>query len=313
MMDRLLRAAELVRVVNLRENEIPLLFSQTDSDSVIRRKAEVIMRFWIGALTLVVLGYAQHARATWSVIAVDQRTGEVVIASATCVSQERLLKFPSKGLMDIQAIVVPGKGVAAAQAGVDRSRANQQLIYRELQKGTDPQAIMRLLHDDPNIEVRQFGILDLQGRMAGYSGAKNGAESLHSNGQVPGEPIFYSIQGNILAGEDVVHSAVEAFKQARGLLTDRVMAAMEAADSKGGDRRCSCDSRPKVDAPCESKTAHVAYILKADRNDSIGSSFNDGRYTMYLSVTDKDIQPDENANPVTTLRMRYDRAMKKDR
>lgn len=50
--------------------------------------------------------------ATWSVIAVDARTGRVVIASATCVPQGRLLAFPAKGLMDIQAIVVPGAGVA---------------------------------------------------------------------------------------------------------------------------------------------------------------------------------------------------------
>ena len=48
------------------------------------------------------------ASATWSIIAVDARTGRVVIASATCVPQASLLNFPSKGLMDVQAIVVPG-------------------------------------------------------------------------------------------------------------------------------------------------------------------------------------------------------------
>ena len=40
--------------------------------------------------------------------------------------------------MSIQAVVVPGMGVAAAQAGVDSSRENQMLIFRELQAGTDP-------------------------------------------------------------------------------------------------------------------------------------------------------------------------------
>ena len=63
--------------------------------------------------------------ATWSVIAVDARTGRIVVASATCVPQGRLLNFPAKGLMDIQAIVVPGIGVAAAQAAVDGTRENQ--------------------------------------------------------------------------------------------------------------------------------------------------------------------------------------------
>jgi uncharacterized Ntn-hydrolase superfamily protein len=215
--------------------------------------------------------------------------------------------------MDIQAIVVPGKGVAAAQAGVDRTRANQSLIFREIQKGTHPEEILKLLEGDPNFEVRQFGILDLQGRSAAFSGRKNRPASLHATGQVPGEPIYFAVQGNILAGDDVVHSAVDAFKQTQGSLTDRVMAAMEAADGKGGDGRCSCDTPPRINAPCETKTAHVAYILRADPGDPNGSSFNDGRYALYISVTDKDISPDENANPVKTLRMRYDRHMNRNR
>ena len=51
--------------------------------------------------------------ATWSVIAIDTRTGQIVIASATCVPQASLRDFPADGLMDIQAIIVPGVGVAA--------------------------------------------------------------------------------------------------------------------------------------------------------------------------------------------------------
>ncbi|MGH9222132.1 MAG: DUF1028 domain-containing protein, partial [Vicinamibacterales bacterium] len=113
------------------------------------------------------------AHATWSVIAVDQKTREVAIASATCVPQAAFAGFPAKGLMDVQAIVVPGKGVAAAQAGVDRTRKNQQLVFDEIGKGTDPARILEMLKEDPNIEVRQFAIVDLQGRMAGFSGQKN--------------------------------------------------------------------------------------------------------------------------------------------
>ena len=64
----------------------------------------------------LVLGMHEPAFATWSVIAVDRSSGTVVIASATCVLQASLEKFPAKDLRDIQAIVVPGIGVAAAQA-----------------------------------------------------------------------------------------------------------------------------------------------------------------------------------------------------
>ena len=244
--------------------------------------------------------------ATWSVIAVDAETGQVVIASATCVSQERLRGFPSSGLMDVQAIVVPGVGVAAAQAGVDRTRANQMLIYSEMQKGTDPSAILEMLSADPDYQRRQFGIVDLQGRSAGFSGSGNQPASLSAQGQIDGQEIFFSIQGNILASDAVVRDAVERFTNADGTLADRVMAAMEGADEAGGDVRCTCESEPLPDAPCDGKNAHVAYILVADPGDPTGEIHNDGHYGLYLSVTDEDIQPQENANPVITLRQRYD-------
>ncbi len=258
------------------------------------------------AVLLVVT--ASPALATWSVIAVDQKTREVVIASATCVPQVAFAGFPAKGLMDVQAIVVPGKGVAAAQAGVDRTRKNQQLIFDELVKGTDPARILEMLKADPNVEVRQFAIIDLQGRMTGFSGQKNMAASLSRQQQVPGTGIYFSIQGNILASDDVVAAATTAFTDASGSLADRVMAAMETADARGGDKRCTCDTKPlpAATAACDSKTSHVAYILRADAADRSGAAFNDGQYAMYVAVTNDDIAPSENANPVKTLRQRYE-------
>jgi hypothetical protein len=89
------------------------------------------------------------------------------------------------------------------------------------------------------------------------------------------------------------------------------MAAMEAADRQGGDSRCTCATEPKPDSPrCESRTSQVAYILAADTWDSSGSSFNDGKYTLYLSVTPKNTTRFENANPVKTLRARYNGYLK---
>lgn len=269
-----------------------------------------MLRFRTSCFAAVFLFIAQSASATWSVIAVDRATGVVVISSATCVAQQAFERFPAKDLRDVQAIVVPGKGVAAAQAAVDRTRENQKLIFAEIEKGTAPADIIDLLKKDPQIVGRQFGIVDLQGRSAGFSGPKNGAVSLDRQGQVPNTQIFYSIQGNILTSEAVVTSAVEAFAKATGSLSDRVMAAMEAADAKGGDSRCSCDRGPKIDAPCSAKTAHVAYLLQARKTDANGTSFNDGEYEMFISVTDRDITPQEDANPVKTLRMRYDRRKK---
>lgn len=249
---------------------------------------------WLIPLLLL----AHPAQATWSVVALDRDTGTLVIASATCVARARFATFPADGLMDIQAIVEPGKGIAAAQAGVDRTRANQTLIADELRKGTDPAEILGKLRLDPDFERRQFGIIDMEGRRAGHSGSKNGRASLDVQGR--DGRVVYSIQGNILASDDVIEDAVAAFEDAEGSLADRVMAAMEAADAAGGDRRCTCETEPLTAAPCDGKTSHVAYILQAD------ATTPEGEYTFYIDVTDENIEPYENANPVKTLRMRYD-------
>ena len=261
------------------------------------------------ALALSLLLTPSVARATWSVVAVDRATGRIVISSATCVPFGAFARFPAKGLMDVQAILAPGVGIAAAQAGVDRTRANQTLIHAEMKKGTHPSAILAMLMADSAIQTRQFGIVDLQGRFAGFSGARNGAASLSVQGQVTGTQVYYSIQGNILASNDVVQNAVRAFESAGGTLEDRVMAAMEAADAAGGDKRCTCASTPvpKTTAPCTTRTAHVAYIVAADSADVSGSTVNDGKYAMYLDVTDENTTAEEDPNPVKTLRMRYER------
>jgi uncharacterized Ntn-hydrolase superfamily protein len=217
-------------------------------------------------------------------------------------------------LPGVQAVVVPGKGVAACQAAVDRTHKNQMLVYEELQKGTDPAAIVEMLSKDPAFASRQFGIVDLQGRASGHSGERNGKVSENVHGQVPGTEIFYSIQGNILRPGDVVPNAVKAFVGAKGAMTDRVMAAMEAADASGGDSRCSCpppSEGPALKIPCEGKTAHVAYILMAEKTDTSGDSHNNGQYAMFLRVSQPDkgtnaIRDGENLNPVKTLRLRYD-------
>ena len=244
-------------------------------------------------------------------IAVDRSTGRVVIASATCVDRD------DEFLKGVQAVVVPGKGVAACQAAVDQTHQNQMLVFRELQKGTDPKQIIELLSEDPAFQSRQFGILDLQGRRAGHSGLTNGYVSQDVQGQVPGTEIFYSIQGNILRPGQVVPNAVQAFIASGGAITDRVMAAMEAADGSGGDSRCTCPPWPsdgsKPPIPCDGKTAHVAYILMAEKGDTSGDSHNNGRYAMYLTTAQPApdhgphaIKPGENLNPVKTLRLRYD-------
>jgi len=271
-------------------------------------------------LFAVLLVLEMSAFATWSVVAVDRSTGRVVISSSTCTgSTDDFLK-------DVQAVVVPGKGVAACQAGVDSAtHQNQTLVFEELQRGTDPARIIELLSQDPGFQGRQYGIVDLQGRMAGHSGVTNGFVTQDLHGQVPGTEIFYSIQGNILRSGAVVPSAVKAFIGAHGGITDRVMAAMESADAAGGDSRCTCQTPPvpaeSASIPCTLRTSLVAYILAADPKDVNGpvnqsNLHNNGKYAMYITVSQPNhgpafnIKPGEDLDPVKTLRSRYDAWLK---
>jgi uncharacterized Ntn-hydrolase superfamily protein len=261
------------------------------------------------ALLALILTFAadRSAWATWSVIAVDKQTGQVIIASATCVAQAgfpRRQPLPSRDLMDVQAVILPGIGIAACQAGADNTRRNQMTVFEELKKGTEPAKIIEILHMDPDIERRQFGILDLQGRSAGFNGKNNSSASLFVPGRVG--DYYFQVQGNTLFSDQVAYEAALAFTRATGTLADHVMAAMEAADAKGGDKRCNCETAPKPSAPCDGKTAHVAYILIANKDDVTEKSHNQGKYYTYIRVTDDDITPSENANPVKTLRIRYD-------
>ena len=115
----------------------------------------------------------------------------------------------------------------------------------------------------------------------GFSGSGNQATALSESGKV-GTTIHYQMQGNILASDAVIHDAARAFSLPAGKLSDRVMAAMEAADAKGGDKRCT-----------DGRTAFVAYILVVDKS---------GQET-YISATDE-----ESPNPISTLRAKYGRS-----
>ena len=275
-------------------------------------------------LLALVFTLAAHAPAfaTWSVIAVDAKTGQVIIASATCVLQQGFPQRqpnPSRDLMDVQAVIVPGIGVAACQAGADNTRENQMLVYAELKKGTPPVKILDLLkqHEaarkpDNQIERRQFGIVAIpdgkeitpQNNRVGFNGANNSVSSLYFGGRVG--DIHYQVQGNTLLGDAVVHQAALAFTRVTGTMADRVMAAMEAADLNGGDHRCNCGNNPLEFVPCDNKTAHVAYIAIAEKDDALGATHNDGQYSVYLSVTNHNTVKGESGNPVKTLRLRYD-------
>src|SRR5690606_10921759 len=121
----------------MRRSSAPRGGAWTPSVSGVDRMRRVVL------LLAALLALPSTASATWSVIAVDKATGRVVIASATCVDRD------DEFLKGVQAVVVPGKGVAACQAGVDGTGTNQRLVFAELQKGTSPDRIIEMLSEDP--------------------------------------------------------------------------------------------------------------------------------------------------------------------
>ena len=275
-----------------------------------------ISRFyrWATAATVAALMMAAApAFATWSIVAVDRATGRVSMATASCVDVKTDHEY-----RDLTLVVVPGVGIAACQAGVDRTLKNQQFIFEELKKGTEPKAILeRIARDDPDFQQRQFGIVDMKGRMASHTGLNNGYVAQVIQGQVPGTEIFYSVQANTMRAGKVVPNAAAAFLKTDGALTDRVMAAMDAADGSGGDVRCTCPAYPtdgsKPAIACSNRVAHAAWIIMADPKDPAGDSFNYGDYSLFLTVLQpgpdrgpNQIKPGEDLNAQSTLRMRYD-------
>ncbi len=185
------------------------------------------------ALAFAVLVLADVARATWSIVVVNHRTGEVCVASATCIGG-----FDLKPAL---CVIRVGEGGAAAQSVIDPTGANRVTIWNELAAGTPPNDILSILAaQDSQHQRRQYGIVSLRGGPATFTGTQCGQARIGVSGTTG--DLSYAIQGNILAGPIVVTNAEAAFLASSGDLPTRVMAAMVAARDMGGDGRCSCST-----------------------------------------------------------------------
>lgn len=220
--------------------------------------------------TLIVAGTlwaaAPVASATWSIIIIDTRTGEVGLASATCLTG-----------FDLRAntpVLIPGVGGATAQSFVDSTGQNRVKVRDLLVQGAHPDDILAALAlFDSGHQGRQYGIADTLGRAATFSGTGAGAWAGGMTGQIG--DLVYAVQGNVLTGEPVVTAAVQAILDTPGDIAAKMMASMEAARSMGGDGRCSCPGGGGPTAcgappPTFTKSAHIAYMLIARAGDISG-------------------------------------------
>lgn len=121
-------------------------------------------------------------------------------------------------------------GAIATQAYSNTSYGPEGL--RLLGKGISPEQVLDcLIKADPDRAWRQVGIVNARGQAAAFTGER----CLPWAGHLIGEG--FTCQGNILVSQAVVVAMAEAFVKASGSLADRLLAALEAGQAAGGDRR----------------------------------------------------------------------------
>ena len=127
---------------------------------------------------------------------------------------------------------VAGVGAIATQASANVAYKGQALAHMD-DGATAPVALQRLLEDDEGRDHRQVGIVDSDGGAATHTGPA----CLDWAGGVSGAG--YAIQGNVLAGEQVVADMEAAYlaSDPEAPLARRLMAALLAGDAAGGDAR----------------------------------------------------------------------------
>lgn len=163
---------------------------------------------------------AADPEGTFSIVAYDSVTQELGVAVQS--------KYFSVGTTVPWARA--GVGAVATQANVNPSLGPEALSL--LATGMPAPDVMRALAAaDSGWNNRQFGIVDARGRSATWTG--KGCLEWAGGESGPG----FACQGNILAGPAVVAGMAKAFRETQGELGERLVAALEAAQAAGGDKR----------------------------------------------------------------------------
>lgn len=157
---------------------------------------------------------------TFSIVARDPATGEMGVAV-----QSHWFSVGS---------VVPwaeaGVGAVATQSFVDPSYGPLGLDLMRAGRSA-PEALKALLAGDAGADVRQVAMVDAQGRVAAHTGAKCIPAAGHETGD------GFSVEANLMENARVWPAMAKAFREAKGDLAERMLAALDAAQSVGGDIR----------------------------------------------------------------------------
>jgi uncharacterized Ntn-hydrolase superfamily protein len=170
---------------------------------------------------------------TFSIIAFDPATNELGVG----------VQSRAFGAGAAVPYAKPGVGAVATQASANRSYGPKAIAL--LEQGLSPaEVVKRITDEDPGRDTRQVAVIDVKGRSAVYTGKRvidrnsDPKDLVHLGGyagHVTGEN--FSAQGNTLASAAVVEAMAAAYRAGKGSMAERLMDALDAGQSKGGDTR----------------------------------------------------------------------------
>jgi uncharacterized Ntn-hydrolase superfamily protein len=157
---------------------------------------------------------------TYSIVARDEQTGELGVAV-----QSHWFSVGS-----VVSWAAPGTGAVATQSVAEIAHGPNTL--EALRDGLEPHAALAaVLERDDLARYRQLGTVDSRGRTAAYTGEGCIAYA----GDVQGDG--FSCQANMMAAPGVPEAMARAYIAGPGDLAGRLLAALDGAESAGGDVR----------------------------------------------------------------------------
>jgi uncharacterized Ntn-hydrolase superfamily protein len=193
-------------------------------------------------LLLIVSPAAAQLRpvSTYSIVARDSATGQIGVAVQShwfAVGQIVPWAEAGVGAVATQSFVDPAYG----KLGLDLLRTGKSA----------PDVLRALLAGDGACQVRQVAVIDTKGDVATFTGSRDiiaaggiaGNQSSSAQvqcGSAGGALLVgrnFAVQANLMSNENVWPAMAKAFAESRGDLAERMLAALDAAQSAGGDIR----------------------------------------------------------------------------
>jgi uncharacterized Ntn-hydrolase superfamily protein len=187
---------------------------------------------------------ARHG--TYSIVAFDRPSGELGVAV-----QSHWFSVGS-----VVCWASPGVGAVATQAIAQV--AHGPGVLQRLAEGLDPAgAIDAVLREDASADYRQLGAVDATGRVSSHTGRSCIAHAAARSGE------GFSAQANMMAREGVPGAMAEAYGSHGGDLAERLLAALDAGQSAGGDVRGQ-QSAALLVVPASGEAWRTRFDLRVD-------------------------------------------------